>query len=140
MKTLSKVLLSVLTLTAATAAPLASAQDASARPERPERRERMGPGPRGDRLKMLSEHLGLTADQKAKLQPIFKAERDALEALRDDQSLTREARRDKMREIVESHAAQIRAVLTPEQQAKLDALREKGPRGEPGPRRRGPGA
>jgi len=133
MKTRSKILLSVLALAAATAAPLASAQDASTRPEH--REQRMGPGPRGDRLKMLSEHLGLTADQKAKLQPILKAERDALEALRDDRSLTREARRDKMREIMESHAAQVRAVLTPEQQAKLDALREKAPRGAPGLRR-----
>lgn len=140
MKTLSKTLLSVLTLAVATAAPLALAQDASARPERPERRERMGPGPRGDRLKMLSERLDLTADQKAKLQPILKAERDALATLQNDQSLTREARREKVREIMESRAAQIRAVLTPEQQAKLDALREQGPRAEPGQRRRGPGA
>lgn len=81
-----------------------------------------GKGMRGDRLKMMQEELALTEDQVAKIKPIVAAEGKAMAALRDDTSIAQEDKRGKMREIRQAHASQIRAVLTPEQQAKFDSM------------------
>ncbi|HRE80937.1 MAG TPA: Spy/CpxP family protein refolding chaperone [Opitutaceae bacterium] len=80
-----------------------------------------GGGP-GDRLKMMSEALALTDAQKEKVKAIVADEAAAMKALRDDTSVAEDARRGKMREIRQAHAAKIRAVLTPEQQAKFDEM------------------
>ncbi len=83
-------------------------------------------GEKGDRLAMLTEQLSLTPAQVEKVKPILDNEREALRALMQDTSTDREAKRPKMREIREAHNAQIRALLTPDQQAKLDAMRPAG--------------
>jgi periplasmic protein CpxP/Spy len=94
-----------------------------------------------DRMQQLSEELKLTAEQKAKLKPIFEGEAEKMRALRDDTSLTPEQRRDKYRELREASAAKIKPILTAEQKEKWDKLQEKmrergGERGgERGPRR-----
>jgi Spy/CpxP family protein refolding chaperone len=115
------------------------AQDAGAPPPPPGEHggphEGMRKGPRGDRLKMLAEKLGLTEDQKAKIKPIVEDEMQAGKAVRDDASLSKEAKQEKMEEIRKTHRAQIRALLTPEQQAKLDELKEEMGRGPGGPRK-----
>lgn len=80
----------------------------------------------GDRLKMMSEALALTDAQKEKIKPIIADEAAALKALREDTSVAEDARRTKQRDIRQAHAAKIRAVLTPEQQAKFDELRPMG--------------
>lgn len=132
MKSLKKILLPVLALAVGAVAPLSlNAQD---RPARPERSGPGGPGARGgDRLATMSE-LGLTADQKTKVQAIIEEERTSLEALRADTSLTQEARRAKMQEIRQSFAGKIRAALTPEQQAKWAEMRgARGPGGQGAP-------
>lgn len=135
MKSTLKVTLTLLALAVGTAAPLVRAQESTTEKPKPERREG-GPGMRGDRLKMLSEELALTADQKTKLKPILKSEMDAMRALREDTSLDRAAMRTKMMELRKTYAAQIRAVLTPEQQTKFDELqtrmRERRPHGPGG--------
>jgi Spy/CpxP family protein refolding chaperone len=130
MKSLKKVLLPMLALAVGAVAPLSlSAQD---RPARPERAGAGGPAGRGgDRLAVMSEQLGLTADQKSKVQAILEEERTSLEALRADTALTQEARRAKMQEIRQSFAGKVRAALTPEQQAKMGEMR--GARGPGGP-------
>lgn len=81
-------------------------------------------GERGERLKKLAEKLELTAEQKEKIRPILVEEARALKAVRDDDALTKEARREKARDIRETHRAQIRSLLTPEQQAKFDAMKD----------------
>ena len=81
-------------------------------------------GPRGGRLEMLSEKLGLTADQKSKISPILDDERQSLRALHHNSALDKDAKRAKMEEIQKTHREQIRAVLTPEQQKKFDELKE----------------
>ena len=79
----------------------------------------------GPDFEKLAEHLNLTEEQKAKIEPLRKAEKAQLDALRDDKTLSREARRAKVQEIHQATMAQIRPLLTPEQQAKLDKGREK---------------
>lgn len=68
----------------------------------------------------------LSADQKAQLQSIHKSTRDQLMALRNDQSLSPEQRREKARSIREGIRQQVQGVLTPEQQQMMKARRLEG--------------
>lgn len=113
------------------------------RPERPERPDRPGQPPEGarpdrqDRLARMAEQLQLTEEQKVKVKPIMDGQREQLMALRQDQSLTQEQRREKMQAIRKETNDKIVALLTPEQKTKwteMEARRGErtpgGPRGE----------
>jgi protein CpxP len=93
------------------------------------RREKMQAG--ADRL---AEELGLSDEQRAKLKPLFEQERTELEALRADTSLAKEDRRAKAGVIHRKYRELRDAILTPEQRAKAEQLRENfgKRRGEPG--------
>lgn len=70
----------------------------------------------------MFDKLGLTADQKAKLESIkadFRSQRQAVTA---DKSLTPDARKARLREIRSNERAQINQVLTPAQQQQLRDL------------------
>ena len=101
--------------------------------------DRRGPGMManaGDRLKQLSEALGLTEEQKTQITPIITEEVAALKAIYDDKSLERDARREKMKTVRDSFAGKIEAILTPEQKAKFEKLKAlRGPGGPGGPRK-----
>ncbi len=75
------------------------------------------------RLQTLADKLELSADQKLALRPILESEANALRALRLNTSITPEEQEAEMGSIHARHREQIRAVLTPEQQARLDELR-----------------
>jgi Spy/CpxP family protein refolding chaperone len=74
--------------------------------------ERYG-GVRGRVLEQLTEGLNLTPDQKAKVRPIIDQAQPQVAAIH------REARQ-KMTAVIDSTASQIRPLLTPEQQKRLD--------------------
>ena len=74
---------------------------------------RHGGGARGHGLERLTEGLNLTPDQQAKVQPIIDQAQPQIAAIH------REAMQ-KMKAVVENTASQIRPLLTPEQQKKLD--------------------
>jgi protein CpxP len=79
-----------------------------------------GPAPHhemGNPLEHLSKDLNLTDDQKAKVQPIIDQTKPQMEAIH------REAM-EKMHALMESTGAQIRPLLTPEQQTKFDAMKK----------------
>lgn len=91
-----------------------------------------GDGRRGDpaamqerRAQHMAEALGLSADQQAKIKAIHEQERAQIEALRADQSLSREQKMEKRKALRESTVQQVDAVLTPEQRPKAQAMREK---------------
>ncbi len=67
----------------------------------------------------MAEKLGLSTDQQKAIDDLRTKQRADLQALKDDQTLTPEARRDKAQAIVENCRTQMRAVLTPEQQQKM---------------------
>jgi protein CpxP len=120
-------------------APTVRAEDKPERPSRPERREG---GPRGDMLKKMAEELNLTADQKTKLQEAFKAQQENRKDLKD---ATQEERRAAMKAAREKMDAKIKEILTAEQYAKWEKMREErrpggsgGPNGD-GPRGKRPG-
>ena len=74
---------------------------------------RHGGGARGHGLEQLTEGLNLTPDQQAKVQPIIDQARPQIAAIH------REAMQ-KMKAVMANTASQIRPLLTPEQQTKLD--------------------
>jgi Spy/CpxP family protein refolding chaperone len=79
-----------------------------------------GPGPMnhmGNPLEHLSEALDLTADQKAKVQPIIDQAKPQIAAIHQEAM-------EKMKAIMESTGAQIRPLLTPQQQQKFDAMKK----------------
>ena len=127
--------IAALTLGAALmAAPvLGIAQDNSAAPATTEQAPAQTTGQRGHmrhadpakRLEWMGKKLNLTEDQKTKLQPIFNDEFQQMKAVREDNSLTREQKRDKMKQIHETFHPQVMAVLTPDQQQKLEQMRAK---------------
>jgi periplasmic protein CpxP/Spy len=75
-------------------------------------------------LRMLTQQLNLTPDQREKLRPIVTEEGEQLHDLRIDEHLPPDAKRTKMVEVREKFAPKIAAELTPEQQAKFRKLVE----------------
>src|ERR1700675_1160288 len=67
----------------------------------------------------LVKQLGLTPDQQAKLEPLLQDSRPQMMGLRDRREQDRRARGQQIREATR---AKIRALLTPEQQTKYDAM------------------
>jgi len=76
-------------------------------------------GPAGHRfgLEHLTKSLNLTPDQQAKVQPILDQTRPQILDIHEDAA-------QKTRTILDNVVAQIRPLLTPEQQKKLDAQRK----------------
>lgn len=75
-------------------------------------------------MRMLSEQLNLTPEQKEKLRPIVTEEGDQLHDVRRDQRLRPEQKNAKLLAIREEFAPKIGAVLTPEQQEKWKKIVE----------------
>jgi Spy/CpxP family protein refolding chaperone len=75
-------------------------------------------------LDHLSRMLNLTDDQKTKILPILQDASKQSQELRQDTSLSPQDRRTKMRSIHDNTMSQIRSVLTPGQQAKLDQMKQ----------------
>jgi len=81
-----------------------------------------GPGPHeqhmmGNPLEHLSKDLNLTDDQKTKVQPIIDQVKPQMKAIHEEAM-------KKMQALMESTGAQIRPLLTPEQQVKFDAMKK----------------
>lgn len=84
----------------------------------------VGPGPRFERhmLRNLVDELGLTETQEDKVRSLIQAHRPRMEQIRSELSQTCAA---PMREHKAKLDAEIRAVLTPEQRERFDALMAK---------------
>ena len=77
----------------------------------------------------LVKQLALSADQQAKLEPILQESRQEMMGLRE---LPEGERRAKAQKIREASRVKIRALLTPQQQAKYDEMTPGGPAGGTG--------
>jgi Spy/CpxP family protein refolding chaperone len=104
--------LTVITLTALTALSLGSAALAQDE-DNDTPRHHGGRGMRHDPIARMTESLDLTADQKAKVQPIMDEARPKMEAIH------REAM-EKAKAVIDDAMTKIRPLLTPDQQKKLD--------------------
>jgi periplasmic protein CpxP/Spy len=79
------------------------------------------PRPRMDIAKMLN----LTDDQKAKVQPILDAQREKMRAVFQDDSLSSDDKRTKMKAIRDDTNAQLKPILTPEQYQKWQSMQSR---------------
>lgn len=82
----------------------------------------------GERLESFKEELNLTPEQVDQIRPILRKQREQVETVRENSSLTREQKLEKCREMIKSTAEEIRPLLKPEQREKLgqavDKMRE----------------
>lgn len=76
------------------------------------------------RIQMLNKQLNLTSDEQAKIKPILEDEQKKMEDLRNDSTLSRQDRFQKMREIHEGADKQIRSNLDDSQQKKFDDMQK----------------
>ena len=98
---------------------------------------------RGDNMKehldKMAEDLGLSDDQKTKVQAAINEQREKMQALRNDTSLSQDDRRAKMKEMRDTMNEKMKTILTAEQYIKWEEMRPMrgqrpggpgGPRGE----------
>lgn len=71
----------------------------------------------GDPLGHLTKELNLTSDQQAKVAPIVDQAKPQIKAIHEEAM-------QKVKSVMENAAAQIRPLLTPEQQTKFDSIRK----------------
>jgi len=104
------------------------AQDNSAPPPQQEQSGGMEHGRRGmdpDRqLQHMTRQLDLSADQQNQIRPILMDRQQKMQALWQNQSLSREDRRTQMQSIREDSKSKIEAVLNDQQKQKFDAMQE----------------
>jgi len=114
-------------------APVLRADDNAAQPPP----AASAPAPHGmaaHRLKQLETKLQLTADQKPKVAAILNALDVKLRSIRTDDSIARADKRAKAEETRKAADAEIRALLTPDQQKIFDTLKpERPPHGKDKP-------
>lgn len=72
-----------------------------------------------------ADELGLNADQKVKMKEIRTAQQGKMKAIKSDQSLTKEQKKAQMQTAMTEHDNAIKGILTPEQQTKMTAMKEK---------------
>ncbi len=94
-------------------------------------------GRRGGGFERMAQALNLTEEQKSQIQPILQQQRQKLEALRNDNSLSQQQKREQFQQIREQTRSQINAILTPDQQQKMQQMEQqmrqrRGRRGGPG--------
>ncbi len=113
--------------------------------DKPEAKREGRPGGRmnpEERLKMMTEKLGLTQDQQDKIKAIQeKNAPEFKELMAKGRENLSEADKTKMRELMKSQMEEIGAVLTPEQKEKMKEMRPAGAGGDrkPGERKGKPG-
>ncbi len=77
------------------------------------------------RVEQMQRHLNLNDSQTAQVRQIFSESHGQMEAIRSNASLAPEDRRAQMMTLHQGEQARLRAVLTPDQQAKFDAMQAK---------------
>ena len=83
------------------------------------------PKSRVERLKGVAKQLHLTHEQEKQLIPIMEGEEPKLEAIRNDRSLSRVQRLQRLQAVHDESNPQVRAILTPEQFQQLQEIRQK---------------
>ena len=77
-----------------------------------------------DQLKNLTERVGLTDDQQAKIKPILEDARAQMQKVMQDDSMSREDKMAKGRSMREATNSKIREVLNDDQKKKFDDLQK----------------
>jgi len=123
-KAILQVAILALGVTAVSALP-AMAQEPAGPPPADGPRHGGPGGMRGNQVDFLTKQLNLTPDQVTQVKAIDDDTMKQMKALRDDTSTAGTDRRAKMMDIHKASQDKIRALLTPDQQTKFDALQAK---------------
>ena len=86
-------------------------------------KHRGGKGKRADGMKMNKE-LNLTADQSKHMKDIGNTYKGKMQALRTDNSLSKEQKKAQMTEIKKSHDTEVKGVLNTEQYTKMTNMKK----------------
>lgn len=76
------------------------------------------------RLEAVAKQLHLTHDQEKQLVPILQAEEPKLQAIKNDQSLSRAEKLQRLRAVHDESNPQVKAILTPAQYKQLQVMRQ----------------
>jgi periplasmic protein CpxP/Spy len=76
------------------------------------------------KLEAISQQLNLTPQQKAKVLPILADEAPKIEAIKNDNSLSKIQKMQQLRAIHQQTDPQMKAILSPEQYQKLQTIRQ----------------
>jgi len=96
---------------------MAAAQQKSAQQESPQQKSA--------NLERIARYLNLTPQQKDKILPILADEGTKVRAIKDDPSLSKMQRAQRIKAIHQQNDPQMKAILSPEQYQKLQAMRHK---------------
>jgi periplasmic protein CpxP/Spy len=83
---------------------------------------------KGAKLQAISQQLNLTPQQKAKILPILADEGPKTEAIKNNSSLSGFQKMQQIRAIHQQTDPQMKAILSPEQYQKLQAIRQQAVR------------
>lgn len=72
----------------------------------------------------FGKELGLTDEQKVRMDKIRTDFRSQFETLRNDKNLSREQKREKMKELMKAQQEQTKSILTKEQIEKMESMRK----------------
>lgn len=75
----------------------------------------------------MKEHLGLTAEQSAKLDKSRKETGEKMKAIRENKSLSDEQKKEQVKEVMKKQKENMKSVLTEEQLKKMKEGRQHGP-------------
>lgn len=76
------------------------------------------------KLEAISQQLNLTPQQKVKVLPILREEAPKVQAIKNDNSLSRVQKVQQIRAIHQQTDPQMKAILSPAQYQKLQAIRQ----------------
>lgn len=76
------------------------------------------------KLQAISQQLNLTPEQKAKVLPILADEAPKVQAIRNDNSLSKIQKVQHIKALHQQTDPQMKAILSPEQYQKLQAIRQ----------------
>jgi len=96
---------------------MASAQQKSAQQQSPQQKSA--------NLEQIARYLNLTPQQKDKILPILADEAPKVREIKKDPSLSRMQRAQRVKAIHQQNDPQMKAILSPEQYQKLQAMRHK---------------
>ena len=80
---------------------------------------------RSAKLEEIAQYLSLTPQQKEKILPILAGEVPKVQAVKNDTSLSRMQRAQRIKAIHQQNDPQMKAILSPQQYQKLQAMRHK---------------
>jgi len=79
---------------------------------------------RAAKVEAIAQQLNLTPEQKAKVLPILRDEAPKVQAIKNDNSLSKIQKVQQLRAIHQQTDPQMKAILSPEQYQKLQAIRQ----------------